>query len=82
MPHTIVKILSGDDFEERENPVWCLVDEKCGDSATFCSGEYFGYGASSCKYKVKTVEKGGITCPDCLKRIKIIKDIDLDENMQ
>ncbi len=55
MSHTIVKILSGDDFEERENPVWCLVDEKCGDSATFCSGEYFGYGASSCKYEVKTV---------------------------
>ena len=30
----------------------------------------------------RKVEKGGITCPDCLKRIKIIKDINLNENMQ
>lgn len=77
MAHHIVKILTGDDFEEREKPVWCLVTEICGDNATFCSGEYFGYGASSCKYEIKTVEKGGITCPDCLRRIKTIKEINL-----
>jgi len=77
MAHSIVKILSGDDLEERENPVSCLVIERCGDKSTFCHGEYFGYGASACKFEFKTVEKGGITCPDCLKRIKAIKDIDL-----
>ena len=75
MKYGIVKILSGDDLEERENPVWCLVVEKCGDSATFCSGEYFGYGASSCVYEYKLVESGGVTCPDCLNRILRIKEI-------
>ena len=77
MSHKIVKILSGDDLVPRENPVWCLVVKACGDSATFCDGEYFGYGASSCKYEVKIVESGGITCEECLKKINEIKQIKL-----
>lgn len=77
MSHKVVRILSGDDFELRENPVWCLVSESCGDSATFCDTEYFGYGASDCKYEVKFVESGGITCEKCLKKINEIKKVKL-----
>ena len=75
MSHKIVKILSGDDYEVRENAVWCLSEESCGDSSTFCDNEYFGYGASSAEYEVKIVEKGGITCEKCLRKIKRIKEL-------
>ena len=74
----IVKILSGDDYEEKENPVWCLVSDICGDRATFCSNEYFGFGVSSCKYEIKTVNKNGVTCPDCLEKIKKIKSLNIN----
>ena len=77
MSHKIVKILSGDDYVTRENPVWCLVQSSCGDSATFCDTEYFGFGASSCEYEVKIVESGGITCEKCLEKINAIKEIKL-----
>ena len=75
MEYEVVKILTGDDYEERENPVWCLVRTICGDRATFCAGEYFGYGASSCTFEVKYVKENGITCPDCLEEIKRIKNL-------
>lgn len=77
MSHKVVKILSGDDYEERESPVWCYVTTVNGDSATLCHGEVFGFGVSACKYEVDIVEAGGITCPDCLEIIKKIKAIDL-----
>lgn len=77
MGHNVVKILTGDDYEERENPVWCLVIDSCGDKATFCENEYFGYGVSACTFEYKEVETGGITCPNCLAQIQLIKDIKL-----
>jgi hypothetical protein len=82
MAHRVVKILSGDDYEKRENPVWCLIVKSNGDSATFCDTEFFGYGASACRFETKEVEKGGITCPNCLEKIKLIQSINLDENVQ
>jgi len=77
--NNLVKILSSDDGEirDKENQVWCLVETVCGDSATFCQGEYFGFGASGCEFEVKTVERGGITCPRCIERIKTIKSVRL-----
>ena len=80
MAHRVVKLLVGDDYEPKEKPKWCLVIDSCGDKATLCTREYFGYGASRCEYEIKEVEKGGVTCPDCLKIIKSMKSIDLDEN--
>ena len=39
--------------------------------------EFNGNSVSACTYESKQVEKGGITCPECLKRIKLIKSIKL-----
>lgn len=77
MSHFVVKLKTYDDGEPKQEKVWCLVVEQCGDPATFCTGEYFGEGQSGCEYVQKEVKRGGITCPSCLERIKMIKDIKL-----
>ena len=79
MAHTLVKILCSDDGEPRDkqHQCWCYVTTICGGNATLCESEYFGYGESGCEYKLKTVEKGGITCEKCLDKIKEIKSIKL-----
>jgi len=78
MSHLVVKIFSDDLGEPREKEFqfWHLVTSK-GGNQTFCEGEFFGRGESGCKFKIKEVEKGGITCPSCLNEIKEIKRIKL-----
>ena len=77
MSHTIIKITINHDGEEVESPKWCLSVNAAGEDATFCTGEYFGNHDSDCTTTVKHVERGGITCPDCLQKIKAIKAIRL-----
>jgi len=77
MGHHVVKILTSDDGDKRENRVWCYVVNTDATNRTFCGGEAFGYGESSCEYKDKVVEKGGITCPKCLAMIREIKAVKL-----
>lgn len=74
----LVKILRSDDGEPREEDqqVWHYVVNKQG-TQTLCEGEFFGYGESGCEYEVKTLKRGGITCPKCLEFIKEMKDIKL-----
>ncbi len=73
----LVKILSRDDGEpvSRKEQVWCLSVVTAGSNATLCSGEFYGYGEGSATFKTKSVNRGGITCPECLARIKKIKAI-------
>ncbi|CAM1341778.1 hypothetical protein [Tenacibaculum aestuarii] len=75
----LVKILCDDNGEPRDKYLqhWHYVKTTCGDSATLCDGEYFGFGASGCEYETKSVKKGGITCPKCLDFIREIKSIKL-----
>lgn len=79
MGHTVVKILA--DYNglprDKEEQVWHLVVEACGDSSTLCQGEFFGIGAGTEEFKTKEVKRGGITCKDCLDTIKLIKSIKL-----
>lgn len=75
MPH-LVMILSSDDGEKRDDPVWHLNYGRDAER-TFCEGEAFGIGESGCDYKTKVTKRGGITCPECLKMIKEIKAIRL-----
>lgn len=75
--HNLVKIITSDDGEKRDKPVWCLVEHTDFGDATFCQAEFFGLGESCCEYKTKTVARGGITCERCLERIRLIKDIQL-----
>ena len=72
----LVKILVSDDGEKREPQKWCLVVHYTG-SQTFCQGEFFGFGESGCEFETKTVKKGGITCDECLRKIKEIKNVKL-----
>jgi len=75
----LVKILSDDSGERRNSPKWCLVNPNYPDGSprTYCSGEAFGEGESAVVYKEKWVSKGGITCPLCLRYIKVIKSVKL-----
>ena len=76
--NNLVEILSDDFGEPRDEDLqyWHLVWNDCG-AQTFCQGEFFGKGESGCEYEVKSVKKGGITCPECLFKIKEIKKIKL-----
>ncbi len=73
----LVKILSSDDGSKRNNRVWCYFTNESATKRTFCEGEAFGVGDSSCEFKLKEVQKGGITCPKCIAKIKTIQAIKL-----
>jgi len=73
----LVKLLTDDDGYKIDKSKWHYVVTFTDDPTTLCSDEFFGIGQSSCTYKEKTVERGGITCERCLKIIKEIKDIKL-----
>ena len=74
----LVKILTSDDGEPRDLDLqyWHYVINDDAER-TLCEGEAFGEGESSCEYERKSVKRGGITCPDCLLKIKKIKAIKL-----
>ena len=76
----LVKILSDNKGEVRDEYLlfWHLVDP-CNPlgNATLCEGEFFVYGESGCEYDIKSTNKGGITCPMCLKYLKIYRAIKL-----
>lgn len=76
MAHTLVKITSNDDGDKIQNPKWHWIMTIDADR-TLCGGEAFGEGESNAKFKLKTLKKGGITCPLCLSIIKEIKAIEL-----
>jgi len=70
----IVKIIYDEDGEKVENPKWCLVISPDGANRTFCKGEVFGFGEGSAVYEDKI---GRVTCPKCIKEIKLIKSVKL-----
>jgi len=72
-----VKILVHEDGENAKNPKWHLVEQRSGTYETFCQGEVFGYGQSAAEYIREQLKKGGITCPNCITRIKWVKSIKL-----
>jgi hypothetical protein len=75
--HELVKILSDDDGEEIETPVWHLAASHCGDPSVLCTKEQYGFGQSDCVYKVKVVKRGGITCQECMKMLLEFKSVKL-----
>lgn len=77
MNHELVLMLTDDDGEAYDEPVWHIIDEYNTDPATLCSGEYFGVGQSNCEYKLKTVSRGGVTCKKCLNKAKWLKSFRL-----
>lgn len=76
MGHTLVKITSPDSFADDSiiDGYWHLLSATYGDDQMFCSGCFLVDGMG---YQEKIVERGGITCPDCLRLIKVYKDVKL-----
>jgi hypothetical protein len=73
----LVRLLTDDSGEQVEEPKWCLVITVGGSNSTFCTNEFFGYWEGDAQYDEKWVVRGGITCQDCLARIKEIKSVRL-----
>ena len=73
----LVKMLTNDDGDKIEHPVWCMVQHFGDARRTVCGGECFGEGESTATFKVKTFVKGGITCHICKEHIKWFKSIKL-----
>lgn len=70
-------MLSDDDGDQILDPKWHYVDDVTSDPSALCTGEYFGLGASAVVYETKEVKRGGITCEQCLARIKKFKNVKL-----
>lgn len=76
MAHNLVKLITDDDGEPME-PVWHFPYVAGGSNVALCNGVAFGSGQSSAKFKTKIVQRGGITCPQCLDMIKAFKKVKL-----
>ncbi|MGL4349481.1 MAG: hypothetical protein ACRCT2_02680 [Plesiomonas shigelloides] len=77
MANHVVKITQSEFGESPNADCWHLVSPITSEPATLCGGEYFGVGLSDAEYKEKTVERGGVTCPECLRIIKFMKAVKL-----
>lgn len=80
MSHEIVKFLINDDGDDipLEDQVWYYSHLSVNANMAFCTGEFYGYGDSSVQYVEQTVESGGITCQQCLAKIRMIQSIKLE----
>jgi hypothetical protein len=75
--HTLVKIVVNDDGDKVNEPKWHWIVDHFDSERILCTMEAFGFGESSAEYKIKTVNRGGITCSQCLQLIKEFKAIKL-----
>jgi hypothetical protein len=74
----LVRIITDDDeFPKSDAHVWHLVDPTNDQGpAALCTREFFGLGESICTFETKKSERG-ITCPECIRKIKLIKAVKL-----
>ena len=73
----LVKLLTTEDGDSIYDPKWCLSVEIAGASSALCSQQCYGIGNSPVHYETKAIKRGGITCPECLEKIREIKAIKL-----
>lgn len=76
---TLAKQLINEDQDHvlEEDQVWHATEDVTGDPALVCTGEFICEGGGLGTYETKNVSRGGITCEDCLRRIKYFKSIRL-----
>lgn len=74
--HNLVKFITDEDGEPMA-PLWHYPFVSGASNVGLCNGQVFGYGEGVAKFEVKTVKRGGITCPECLAIIKSFKKIKL-----
>ena len=65
------------EFDKADANFWHLVVNECGSDMTFCGGQVYTFGDTAGVFKTKTVKRGGITCKNCLDKIKRIKAVRL-----
>jgi hypothetical protein len=75
--HDLVKIIINEDGDKVDDPKWHWIENNGDSERTLCGGEVFGFGEGNAEYKIKTVNRGGITCSQCLQLIKEFKAIKL-----
>ncbi len=75
--HEVIKIYVHDDREKVKYPKWHLIQDWGDTPRILCDGSVFLMGDGDVKYDIKEVERGGITCPECLSILKHFKDIRL-----
>jgi hypothetical protein len=76
---TLAKQLINEDREKvlPEDMRWHALEEVTSDRALVCTGEFVDFGAGAGDYIFKNVNRGGITCEECIERIKYFKSIKL-----
>ena len=76
MPNHLIKLIIDQDGEERD-PVWHLSGGIHGE--ILCTGEYVSTEESDGDpvYEIKTVQRGGITCQNCMNAIMEMKNVKL-----
>lgn len=76
MAHNLVKFNTDEDGEKMES-LWHYPIALDGSNRAICNGLVFGQGEGSSTYEIKTVQRGGITCPQCLAIIQAFKKVKL-----
>lgn len=72
----LVQLLTDDEKDATNNTSWHLVDPANDQGPmALCTGEFFGFRESACEFKEKWLKIGGITCPDCIKKLTIYKSV-------
>lgn len=76
--NNLVKIIRFDDGSVSNDNRWHLIDP--GDiftGVTLCKGDVLGDAESNIEFEEKAVMRGGITCKECIKKLKKYKSIAL-----
>ena len=76
MTNSLVKLVINEDGEKTSQD-WHLAMIAAGSMTLFCTGEFYGEGEGNARGVEKTVKRGGITCENCLGKIKEIKKVKL-----
>ena len=66
----VVKLLIDDDGSKHPSKFWHYVTNDDGSNRSLCTGECFGEGESTAKYKIKEAKKGSVTCESCKAILK------------
>ena len=64
---------------ERRHSNTVVLSDPCSSDAArlLCDGEVYGYGEGQMVYEEKVVARGGITCKDCLEKLREYKAVKL-----
>ena len=77
MSHRTVHLTINEDDESVDDGKTHLCVKRMGSQMVLCTGEVFGFGEGAARGIVKTVNRGGINCKNCLDEIHELKSVKL-----